>query len=311
MQKGQSPNIAAVAYTAIDMDSGDIIWSRNANQRLPQASITKVMTAYVTLRHGNLQDRVTIVEDDLEIGATMGLRPGDVVTVEQLLYGLLLPSANDAANALARHVGAGDWNRFIAMMNDMAAELGLRNTHFMNPHGLHDDNHFSTAADIATLARAAMQIPKFREMVATQEITVQANRQFLLRNSNRLLRTPGTTGTPTGIKTGWTEEAGDCLVASETYDGHNLITVVLNSDDRTAISAALLRRTWDAVAWETPRYPAWSAPATNARPAALPLLSYQRFWLQPRIQASPGGNSQVVWTLTGTAMRTAAILSNR
>ena len=228
----QLPPLSAKAFLVYDVDAEKILFARASNQALPPASLTKLMTALLVLEAGNLDAPVTVRADALIGDATMGLRAGEVRTVVDLLYGLLIPSGNDAAMALARHT-AGSVDAFVARMNERAVELGLAQTTFANPHGLDAENHLSSAADILTLTRRNLEYPLFREIVSQASITVGGHP---LRNTNRLL---GTLAGADGVKTGTTDLAGQCLVASVTRDGHRLLIVILGSRDRYADARAL------------------------------------------------------------------------
>src|SRR3990172_91439 len=176
------------------------------------------MTALLALERGQLDRLVRVDVDASQLGysSVMGLRPGEELTLEDLLYGLLLPSGNDAALAVAGHLG-GSVARFVDLMNQRAAELGLVNTHFANPHGLDAPEHYSSAADLVRLARTAMANPTFAKIVSTRERTVRGKlATYELRNTNRLLGTyPGVDG----VKTGSTDAAGQCLVAAAQRGG--------------------------------------------------------------------------------------------
>lgn len=221
----QPPDITADALLVYDVDAGRTLYSRNADSELPQASLTKLMTALIVLEAERFQEQVSIEAGDLVGGATMGLSEGETVTVDELLWGLLVASGNDAAMALARHHG-GDVDRFVAAMNDRARELGLDETTYANPHGFDDEGHVSSASDVLALALRLMQYPLFMDMVGTSQI-IAADRE--LANTNEMLGLyPGADG----IKTGTSPLAGQCLVLSINDDGRRIILVVLGSDDR-------------------------------------------------------------------------------
>lgn len=242
----EAPPISAETAFALDLDSGKALVALNADERRPIASLTKMVGALVVARvihEGlvSLADAVEIEESDLvdeTIFSHMGLVAGDTVTVEQLLQGSLIPSGNDAAKALARHVGtmlAGEGDdpteAFVAEMNDIVAELGLRDTQFANPDGDDDDRNFSTAHDLAIIGQEVMQSRVLTRIVSMSEVTVTSvgpeHRQYELFNTNHLLDAPGVDG----IKTGTTDGAGACLVASSVLeDGRHVIVVVLGSD---------------------------------------------------------------------------------
>lgn len=245
---GLPPSPAAQAALIMDMETGRPLLERNSRTRLAPASITKLMTAVIAVEHGRLDDKVTITPEDLVEGSSMGLQAGDTVTVEQLLWGLLLPSGNDAAQALARHLGQGSVDRFVALMNQKARALRLDDTRFANPHGLDQADHYSTAYDLAMLSRYAMQHPLLARMAGTREITVNANRPFVLRNTNQLLFAADVPGV-NGVKTGFTDRAGDSLVASADRDGRRVLVVVLGTANRSAVAASLLDFAYRFYAW--------------------------------------------------------------
>jgi serine-type D-Ala-D-Ala carboxypeptidase (penicillin-binding protein 5/6) len=225
------PSLAASAAFLLDPQTDDVLYEMNADQALPMASTTKVMTAILVLENANLSDSVTISEHASTVGESSAwLEKGEVLTVEQLLYALLIQSANDAAVALAEHVG-GSEEAFVGMMNEKAQELGLENTHFANPHGLDAEGHYTSARDLAITAAYAMRIPLFREIVVSTgyEIPWPGNPYpRVLENHNKLL---DMYPYATGIKTGYTLGAGKCLVASASKNGRELISVVLNGGD--------------------------------------------------------------------------------
>jgi serine-type D-Ala-D-Ala carboxypeptidase (penicillin-binding protein 5/6) len=230
----QPPAISAAAAVVYDVDAGQTLYALHEHQPLPPASTAKLMTALLTLQHGDLTAKTTVSHKAATTGgSTMGLQPGETLTIEDLLYGLLLPSGNDAAMALAEYVG-GDEAAFVAQMNRIAAQMGLRETHFVNPHGLDDPQQLASAADLLALARADLAYPVFAKIVATQSMTVAGH---ALASTNELLGAyPGADG----VKTGTTDEAGQCLVASVTRGGHRLLVVLMHSQDRYADARLLL-----------------------------------------------------------------------
>ena len=236
MAADRPPVLSAKAAVVMDAATGQVVFEKNARERRAPASTTKMMTALVTLENARLDQVVTASANVVVEPSIIGLEPGDQLTVEQLLYGLMLPSGNDAALALAEHVG-GSVARFAEMMNAKAAQLGLRDTHFVNPHGLDARDHYSSAYDLAVIARVAMQNPVFERIVATREQRVEGPVSWIFKNNNRLLGVyPGADG----IKTGYTDNAGRCLVFSATRGGHRAISVVLDSAAMYEDSAALL-----------------------------------------------------------------------
>jgi D-alanyl-D-alanine carboxypeptidase len=236
------PEVTAQAAIVSDMASGQILAEKNAHQRLAPASTTKIATALVALQRGQLEEQVVVHESALVGGAKMGLSPSQIVTLEELLYGLLLRSGNDAATAIAQHIG-GSVDGFVEMMNQEAENLGLTATHFVNPHGLDAPDHYSSAYDLLMIARQAMADPTFAKIVSTQQYTFRGSR---LNNRNELL---GNYRGADGVKTGTTSGAGECLVASATRDGHQVLVVVLGSEDRYGDASTLLDYYFDNYAW--------------------------------------------------------------
>lgn len=236
------PGLGLSCYAAILMEwqSGRILYHRNGFTRMHPASLTKIMTALIALERGRLEDIVQVSEEAAsQPGSTMYLKEGDRFTLEDLLYGLMLNSGNDAAWAIAQHIGNGDPGEFFRMMNERARQLGAINTRFSNPHGLTDPNHYTTAFDLALITRAALKHPFFKNLVATKEkdvIDARGDKVISLYNTNKLLWLY--LGTD-GVKTGTTEAAGQCLVASATRDDMRLLAVVLASGDRWSDAATL------------------------------------------------------------------------
>jgi len=239
------PVIEARAAVLVDASDGKVLFAHNADERRAIASLTKVMTALVVIERTKPTDAVTASPAAEKIGENdpivteLELVTGERLSVEQLLYGLLLPSANDAAVALAEHVG-GSVTGFAKLMNEEAAKLGATNSHFTNPHGLDEPGHVSTAGDLAKIARAAMSKPLFRKVVATKTYDIPWTGHpapRTLANRNPLLGAfPGTTG----IKTGQTLAAGKSLVSSATQGGETRIAVVLASSKVANDSMSLL-----------------------------------------------------------------------
>lgn len=235
-----APDIAARAAVLMDPLTGEVLYQKNERERLPMASTTKIMTALVVLERSSLEEKVVIGEEAVKVGESSGwLDPGETLTVEQLLYALLLQSGNDAATALASHVG-GSVREFVDIMNRRAEELGAWDTHFTNPHGLDQEGHYTTAYDLALIASKAMQLETFRRIVSTRAYEVPwpghpSPRVYY--NKNRLL---GSYPYATGVKTGYTLNAGRCLVASAKKEDMELISVVLNCDDYWNQSRRLL-----------------------------------------------------------------------
>lgn len=219
------PAVSAQAYILYDAETGEVLAASAADQRLPCASTTKIMTALVVLELLSLDDVVTISDEQVRVeGSSMYLRAGETVTVSDLLYGLLLASGNDAALALAE-AAAGSKEQFAERMNEKAASLGLTDTHFTNPSGLHEPEHYTTAHDLAVLMAAAMQNPVFATITGTREAVLPGR---TVVNHNKLLhQVPGVDGG----KTGYTKSAGRCLVSTARRCGRRLIVVTLNAPD--------------------------------------------------------------------------------
>lgn len=234
------PAVDAQAAVLIDARTGAVLYEKQAFRQMDPASLTKMMTALLVIRHGDLEREVTISAQAARTeGSRLRIAPGERYTVLDLLRGLLLRSGNDAAVALAE-AEAGSVRRFVAEMNVEAQRLGAFNTQYENPHGLTAPGHFSTAYDLALIARTALNQPLFREIVAQRSLTIQERsrgRTRTVHNTNLLLEAfPGADG----IKTGTTSAAGKCLAASATRNGQQLIAVVLKSPDRWGDAARLL-----------------------------------------------------------------------
>ena len=234
------PPVSAKSAVLIDADSGELLCSKNPDERMSMASTTKIMTALVAIEMGELDSEVTISREAVGVeGSSIYLYEGERLTLENLLYATLLESANDAATAVAIHVG-GSVEGFAEMMNQKAAELGLKDTHFTNPHGLDDSEHYTTARELAKVAAAAMKNDTFREIVATHKKTIPLNETEgvrLLINHNKLLKNYDGA---IGIKTGYTKKSGRCLVSAAERDGLNLICVTLSAPDDWQDHKALL-----------------------------------------------------------------------
>ncbi len=233
------PALKARAFALVEAGTGQVLVHRQAHTPWPPASTTKVLTALLVAESLQPQDVVTVSPRAAaqRSGATLGLRAGERRRVEELFYAMLLASANDAAVALAE-AAAGSVEAFVERMNAKAIQLGARNTHFTNPHGLYDPRHHSTAHDLAQIARAALRNPWVAKAVATREYELTSGAiPRRLVNRNRLLFTyPGANG----VKTGWLVESGPCLVASAQREGRTLIAVVLDSPEVFREAARLL-----------------------------------------------------------------------
>lgn len=242
------PAIPARAYILLDEASGAVLAESGASLRLPPASVTKIATAILLLELGDLDDVVTvdIDYDDLEPDSTvMGLARGERYTFRDLLYGLMLPSGNDAALVIARAV-SGDETRFVNTMNALAARLELNDTHFTDPHGLGGPQHYTSARDLATLTRYAFTIPGFAEVVGETQWAARGSKPIEMWNSNVFLYMYDGAD---GVKIGYTEEADRTLVASATRGGHRLIAVLLGDSYAATHAGDLLDWGWDSACW--------------------------------------------------------------
>lgn len=251
-EKDTADELAEHAGAAILMDSssGKILFSKNPDKKVYPASTTKIMTAILVLE--NTEDLSTVVtaqtkaiEEITREHSNMGILIGEELTIEQLLYGMLVYSANDAANVLAIHT-AGGIDEFSVMMNEKAKELGCTGTNFSNPHGFHDDDHYTTAYDLALIAQYAMKNEKFREIVNTDIYVMPATNKYLLErnltNTNHLVSTKRQNDyfydKATGIKTGYTGEAGSCLVSSAKSGNTEFISVIMNCKNEAGVQGA-------------------------------------------------------------------------
>lgn len=243
----QDDMVTAEAAAVFDLSKQTAVFAKNPFEKLYPASITKTMTALLAIKYGNLTDEVTVTKDAVikESGASLcGIKPGDKLTMEQLLYGLLIPSGNDAGVAIAVHM-AGSVDQFAQMMNDEALKLGATGTHFVNPHGLSDENHYTTAYDLYLIFNEALKYPEFRKIISTEEFktayqgsngkTVNAT----WKGTNWYLT--GERNAPDGLtvlggKTGTTLSAGSCLImASSDASKKEYISVVLKAQNHDVL----------------------------------------------------------------------------
>ncbi|NJD68477.1 MAG: D-alanyl-D-alanine carboxypeptidase [candidate division NC10 bacterium] len=237
--------LSAASALLMDADTGAVLFARYPTERRSPASTTKIMTALLILEEGRLDDQVVISERAAAVSGTgLGLRRGERIMLRDLLWAILLKSANDAALAAAEHVG-GSEARFVTQMNAKAAALGMQGTWFANPHGLDDPDHYSTAYDLAILTRQALRNPTFARMVQTREVRIailtgrrgNVVKRRVIRTHNQLL---GQFVGADGVKTGYTSSAGRCLVAAATRGERQLIAVLLNDVRRWSEAVALL-----------------------------------------------------------------------
>ena len=231
---------SAKAACLIDAKSGAVLYSHNENLRLPMASTTKTMTALVVLENMSPETVVTVPKEVSTIeGSSIYLAPGETITVETLLYGLMLESGNDAAYTLAATC-SGSIGEFCALMNKKAKDMGLIDTHFTNPHGLHDENHYTTAYELCVIASEALENDTFRKIVSTKSMYAKSTFSDAVRyfsNHNKLLRSYSGAN---GVKTGFTKKAGRCLVTSAERDEERFIAVSLNDGNDWRDHTALL-----------------------------------------------------------------------
>lgn len=239
--------VTAEAAAVFGVDTKEVIFQKNPFERLYPASITKIMTALIAIRDGNLSDMVTVGPETVitETGASLAhINPGDTLTMEQLLYGLMLPSGNDAGAAIAVHM-AGSTDAFAEKMNETAHALGATDTHFVNPHGLSNEDHYTTAYDLYLIFNEAMKYPEFQKIISTvsyrAEYTDGTGQTKIQewKNSNQYLN--GKSKAPDGItilggKTGTTRAAGSCLIlGSQDESGNDYISVVLKAESRDVL----------------------------------------------------------------------------
>lgn len=228
--------ISAERAILIDATTGRVLFEKNADERSLIASTTKIMTALVVCEQCNVLDRMRIPKEATGIeGSSIYLKEGEVLTIQELLYGLMLSSGNDAAVALAIYCG-GTVEGFAGLMNDKARQLGMNGSHFVNPNGLDAPGHYSTARDLAVLASYAMQNPIFRQTVSTKTVTMGGRS---LRNHNKLL---WQVNGADGVKTGYTKAAGRILVSSAQRQGRRLVAVTINAPDDWRDHARLLEQ---------------------------------------------------------------------
>ncbi len=226
----EEPNINSRSAIVFDRNSKEVIYGKDENTKKKMASTTKIMTCIVVLEKGELTDTVIVSKNAAGTGGSrVGLKTGDKATVQDLLYGLMLCSGNDAAVALAEHVG-GSVEGFAELMNAKAKELNLSNTNFVTPHGLDNENHYTTAYELAIMADYGLKNKTFRSIVGTKNITININgKPRNLNNTNELL---GSVSGVYGVKTGFTNGANRCLVSSCKRDNLDIITVVLGADTK-------------------------------------------------------------------------------
>lgn len=238
-------NITSEGYILMDIDSGVILAKKNENKKYEPASITKILTALIVLEKGNLNDKLTAKGDAiLEEGSSLYLKEGEVLTVEQLLYGLMLQSGNDAANVLAEYI-SGSKEAFANEMNKKAKELGAKNSNFTNPHGLNDENHYTTPKDFAIISKVALENPEFKKIVSTVRYEVPPSNQFpetrYFLNHNKLIASEQYLYEgANGVKTGFTKKSLHTFVGSASKDNTNLLVVLFKNPTQCYEDSKLL-----------------------------------------------------------------------
>ena len=243
------PKIYSRAAVAIDVETGKILYDKDSTQRLSPASTTKIMTALVSKDLFRPADVLTVTKQSLVGGSTMGLSLGETMSYRALLYGMMLNSGNDAAFTIAANYPDGGIAGFMAKVNEKVQELGLTDTHFQNPSGFDDVNHYSSAYDLAKIAREAVKDPTIAKVIGTKDTEVMSwdkTYRHDLTNLNKLLGQDGVIG----VKTGTTDLSGESFVGLVERDGHRVITVVLNSPDRFGESKALIDWIYQNYEWK-------------------------------------------------------------
>ena len=225
----QAPKTSAQAMCLMEVKSKRVLLEKDAQIKLPEASLTKIITAIVVIENNPDLDKVIKIKKDATKieGSSIYLTAGEHLSIRELLYGLMLRSGNDAAVALAIET-SGSVDEFIALANKFCQKIGANNTHLVTPHGLHDDDHYTTAYDLALISSYALDNPTFKEIVGTQQIKISNESkgdQRLLKNKNKLLKN---LDLATGIKTGYTKKAGRCFAGSAEKDGMEVVCILLN-----------------------------------------------------------------------------------
>lgn len=242
------PIFSAQAIYVLDLTSNTALYQKNSNQPLFPASLTKIMTALVALDHYSEDQVLTIKSADHSIGNTMNLKAEDKLTTTDLIYGLLVASGNDAALALAENYPGG-YSQFIAAMNQKAQNLNLKQTHFNNVSGVEDADHFSSASDLTSLTMYALKNTTFRQAVGTQnkQITSINDNKYSIVSTNELF---GVVPGIQGVKTGWTPEAGECLITLVNQNNHPVLITILGSKDRFEETKKIINWVYQNHTWE-------------------------------------------------------------
>lgn len=244
----QAPRLSARAATVIDADDKTILFAKNPDLKLLPASTTKIMTALVALDVYPL-DKIITIDSVHQTGQVMKLKLGERISVENLLYGLLVESANDAATVLAQNYPGGE-DAFIDAMNQKAADLGLTSTHFTNASGLDAYGHYTSAHDLALMAALAMENEALRKIVGTLGVSVADSDNTLVHDLETVNELLGQVPGLIGVKTGWTALSGECFVGYVSREGRNLITVVLGSSDRFGETISLINWAYSNHRWQ-------------------------------------------------------------
>lgn len=243
------PSFSSKVVLAQDFETGKVLFEKNMNQRVAPASTTKIMTALVAQEHFRPADILTVPPEAMVGGSTMGLKVGEQLTFRSLLYGMLLNSGNDAAYTIAINYPGG-YNVFIDRMNQKALSLGLKDTHFVNPAGFDNPNHYSSAFDLSMIAKQSALNPQLARIVSTEQTQILSwdkTHTHNLKNLNKLLAEQGVIG----IKTGTTEQSGENLVGLVERDGHKVLTVVLGSVNRFGETKSLIEWVYANYSWNS------------------------------------------------------------
>jgi D-alanyl-D-alanine carboxypeptidase (penicillin-binding protein 5/6) len=242
-----APSLTATGIYITDMESGVVLYDKNPHQRHKPASLTKIVTSLVALDYYNDDSILSVKNGQNSTGNTINLRKGDQIIADDMLFALLVPSGNDAAVTLAENYPGG-YSAFVDKMNSKVLDMGLQDTHFVNVSGVESQNHYTSAYDIAMLAKSALKRPKFAQIVSTQKITLKSLKGniYPLETTNILLGNPGIFG----VKTGWTPEAGECLVILAEKDNHPVLISILNSKDRFGEAQKLFNWVYKNFSWE-------------------------------------------------------------
>lgn len=225
---GENLNLSAESYILIDGETGRVLYEKDAHRKMPMASTTKIMTALVALENGKIDDKLIVKKECVGIeGSSIYLRDGEILTLKDMLYGLMLRSGNDAAQAIALYIGETT-DEFVSLMNKKAKTIGALNTNFTNPHGLHNDLHYSTAYDLALITKEAFTYDEFANIVRSKSYIANREENNYFYNKNKTL---WEYNGGDGVKTGYTTRSGRCLVSSASRNGMRLIAVSLRGGD--------------------------------------------------------------------------------